>query len=215
MGDRVVLLHGLGRSPRSMRRLAKGLEEAGFEPIAIGYPSRSYTIAELIEQLRPRLAALGPGTIHFVGHSLGAMLLRFLLAEAMPFAVGRFVMLAPPNRGAYVVTRLGRYRILHRFFGRPTRELFRDAPWLAAWPVPNCEIGVIAGSRSFHPLAPVSWVNAVLNPYATDGTVELDSTQLPGMRDHVVIAANHTFICDHPEALRQTLAFLREGRFAR
>ena len=70
MGDRVVLLHGLGRSPRSMRRLASGLEEAGFAPLAIGYPSRTHSIAELIEQLRPRLAALGPGTIHFVGHSL-------------------------------------------------------------------------------------------------------------------------------------------------
>lgn len=214
MGDRVVLLHGLGRSPLSMRRLASGLAEAGFAPLAIGYPSRTHTVAELVEHLRPHLQALGPGATHFVGHSLGGILLRSLLAEPLPFSVGRFVMLAPPNRGAFVVTRLGRYRFLRPFFGRPTVELFRDAPWLATWPVPACEIGVIAGTRAFHPLAPVSWANAVLNPFAHDGTVELDSTHLAGMCDHVSIGANHTFICNHPEAIRLTIAFLRAGRFA-
>lgn len=214
MGERVALLHGLGRQPRSMRRLAHGLEQAGFEPLPIGYPSRTHSITELIGHLRPRLQALGTGRVHFVGHSLGGILLRALLAEPVPFTIGRFVMVAPPNRGAYVVTRLGRYPMLHRFFGRPAVELFRDAPWLAGWPVPACEIGVIAGSRGFHPLAPVSWANALLNPHAHDGTVELDSTQLPGMRDHIVIAANHTYICDHPETLRLTLAFLKYGSFA-
>lgn len=215
MGERVVLLHGLGRTPRSMRHLARGLEAAGFVPLLIGYPSRTHTIAELLEHLRPYLQALGSGTFHFVGHSLGGILLRALLAEPLPFAVGRFVMVAPPNRGAWVVTRLGQYQLLHRFFGRPTKELYRDAPWLASWPIPACEIGVLAGTRSFHPLAPVSWVNAVLNGHPHDGTVEIDSTHLSTMRDHLAIAANHTYICDHPEAIRQTVAFLRQGRFAR
>jgi pimeloyl-ACP methyl ester carboxylesterase len=214
MGERVVLLHGLGRQPRSMRRLGRGLAEAGFDPLPIGYPSRSHTIPELILHLRPRLQALGAGRIHFVGHSLGCILLRQLLAEPLPFTLGRFVMIAPPNRGAYVVTRLSRYTLLHRLFARPAIELGRDAPWLLRLPVPDCEIGVIAGTRSFHPMAPVSWVNTMLNPHAHDGTVELDSTSLPGMRDHRVIDANHTFICDHPETIRQTIAFLRDGRFA-
>jgi len=214
MGEQVVLLHGLGRSPQSMRRLANGLAQAGYDPLAIGYPSRTHSIAELVVHLRPKLQALGRGTIHFVGHSLGGILLRSLLAEPLPFTVGRFVMLAPPNRGAYVVTQLGRYPVLYRFLGRPTAELYRDAPWLAEWPIPACEIGIIAGTRAFHPFAPVSWANCMLNPHAHDGTVEFDSTHLAGMRDHVAIAANHTFICDHPDALRLTLAFLRNGRFA-
>lgn len=213
MGEPVVLLHGLARTPRSMRRLAKGLAAAGYDPILIGYPSRKLSIAELVAYLRPKLQAMSGGPIHFVGHSLGGILLRALLAEPLPFTVGRFVMLAPPNRGAYVVTRLGRYGILRYLASRPTAELFRDAPWLADWPVPACEIGVIAGSRGLHPLAPVSWANSVLNPHAHDGTVEIDSTHLPGMRDHVTIPANHTFICDHPEALRQTLQFLGTGHF--
>lgn len=214
MGEQVALLHGLGRHPRSMRRLAQDLDRAGYDPVLIGYPSRTHSIPELVDHLRPRLQALGPDKVHFVGHSLGGILLRALLAEPLPFPVGRFVMVAPPNRGAYVVTRLSRYRFLHRFFARPAVELFRDAPWLATWPVPACEIGIIAGRRAFHPLAPVSWLNAVVNPHAHDGTVELDSTHLLGMRDHVVIDANHTYICDHPDTALLTLAFLREGRFA-
>ncbi len=33
------------------------------------------------------------------------------------------------------------------------------------------------------------------------------------MRDFLVVPANHTFICNHPETIRQTITFLRNGSF--
>jgi hypothetical protein len=54
--DTVVLLHGLGRSERSMRHLASRLEEAGFEAHAIGYDSTQKEPAALALDLEQELA---------------------------------------------------------------------------------------------------------------------------------------------------------------
>ncbi len=48
---------------------------------------------------------------------------------------------------------------------------------------------------------------------ASDGTVALDETRLPGLADHCVVAASHSGLVFSPEAARQTAAFLRDGRF--
>ncbi|MGE8262480.1 MAG: alpha/beta hydrolase, partial [Stenotrophomonas sp.] len=50
---------------------------------------------------------------------------------------------------------------------------------------------------------------------ASDGTVALDETQLPGLADHCVIPASHSGLVFSPDAARQTAAFLRDGRFRR
>ena len=54
-----------------------------------------------------------------------------------------------------------------------------------------------------------------LIPGEDDGTVAVDRTRVQGMSDHIVVDASHTFIMLCDEAIRQTLAFLREGRFLR
>ena len=47
----VILLHGLGRTSRSLSKMADALEAAGFRPVNLDYPSRKKTIQELA--LRP------------------------------------------------------------------------------------------------------------------------------------------------------------------
>ena len=46
-----------------------------------------------------------------------------------------------------------------------------------------------------------------------DGTVGLEETQLVGMTDFITVNANHTFIMDHDQTIRQTLYFLEHGYF--
>src|SRR3546814_7071633 len=76
--DRVLLLHGLARTPRSMAGLARALEGAGYAIVNHGYPSRRHDIATLTAQLRAVLAGLPAidGRTHIVGHSLGGLLIR-------------------------------------------------------------------------------------------------------------------------------------------
>ena len=68
---------------------------------------------------------------------------------------------------------------------------------------------MIAGTGSINPLS------GALLPGENDGTVSLASTKLTGMRDFIVLPVSHTFIMRNAEATRQTLEFLRAGRFAR
>ena len=44
----MVLLHGMGRSPRSMRRMGKKLMTHGYQVINEGYPSTEKPISELV-----------------------------------------------------------------------------------------------------------------------------------------------------------------------
>ncbi|MCW5749665.1 MAG: alpha/beta fold hydrolase [Alphaproteobacteria bacterium] len=216
--DLVILVHGLSRTRHSMRHLRRAAEAAGFATQCWAYPSRRHGVRELVQSFRRYLLRLGPrgGRVHFIGHSLGAILIRAALLEPVPFRIGRIVMLAPPNRGVGLVERLSHLAFLQRIFGRPSAELGPGSRFLRRLGTPAAEIGVIAGSRRFHPCNPTSWLNLALNPAAeTDGTVELASTKLPGMRDFLVVDANHSFIIADDEAIEAAIAFLHRGTFPR
>src|ERR1044072_4679791 len=111
MRECVVLLHGLGRGPGSMRKIGQRLDAAGYLVWNQGYPSRSASIEELPERY-VHLALMdcrerGATRVHFVTHSLGGILVRqYMHAHAVP-EVGRVVMLSPPNHGSEVADHLG------------------------------------------------------------------------------------------------------------
>ena len=79
--DVVILLHGLSRTSGSMRRIARALTADGFGVRAWDYPSRQHQIKALAEQFGDWLQRqdLGDRCVHFVGHSLGGILLRMVL----------------------------------------------------------------------------------------------------------------------------------------
>lgn len=218
-GDMVVLLHGLGRSAWSLKRLEWRLQGAGYKTRNIDYPSRRHGIAELVGLLHRRIVETthGASRVHFVGHSLGAVLLRGVLARPVPFAVGRIVMLAPPNAGVGLLERAEMRRLARFLYGRPVLELAPGSPALGALPALEAETGIVAGSARFHPFNPTAYMNALLRPHVAehDGTVEIASTRLSGMKDFVVLPINHSFMADHPETARQVIAFLGQGAFTR
>jgi len=210
--DCVVLLHGLARGPASMLRIEWALEREGYRAVNASYPSTKQTIEELAEGIIPKALALcAPGeTRHFVTHSMGGILVRQYLSVSPVENLGRVVMLGPPNKGSEIVDRLGDQPGYETING-PAGKQLGTGPGSK----PNSlgpatfELGVIAARNSANPF----FSNMI--PGRDDGKVSVESTKLEGMADHIEIAATHTFMSFDPEAIRQVLAFLRNGRFDR
>ncbi|MEX2188488.1 MAG: alpha/beta fold hydrolase [Pirellulales bacterium] len=215
-GEIVVALHGLFRARTSMGRLCRFLhDEASYEVCNVSYPSTRADVASHARNLASIVAGLDGATrVHFVGHSMGNIVVRRYLAdrgqasddEGLP-PVGRMVMIAPPNQGAQLARRLARLGLLHVVLGRPLAELGRDWSQLERGLATPREFGVIAGGRGR---------TSGYNPLLTgddDLVVSVEETRLDGASDFIVLPAMHAFIMNRPEVQRQTAHFLKTGTF--
>lgn len=213
--EHVILLHGLGRRSASLSGLRRGLDTAGFETEYWPYPSRRRRLDGHIEAFRTWLSDRKfDGPVHFVGHSLGGLIIRGAVSGEVPFELGRIVLIATPNQGAGVVSRYEHHRLPHLVFGEPLQDLSEAALSNRGLGVPETEIGVIAGLQRFHPLNPMSYINSFhYRGVEHDGTVALANTELTGATDSIAINAHHTFISNHPETVAQTIYFFKNGKF--
>jgi hypothetical protein len=195
-----------------MRPLERELTLAGYRVHNLSYPSTRQSPERLVEHLHAEITDCcgWAGRVHFVTHSLGGVMARAYLAEHPMPNLGRVVMLAPPNHGSEYVDVAGHWRLFQALLGPTAAQLGTGATSLPnRLPGPDFELGVIAGTNSINPIG-----NAVIGT-VSDGTVSVSSTQLAGMRDFIEVDASHTFIMRNAAATRQTIEFLREGRFTR
>lgn len=209
----VVLLHGLARSDRSMTRMASALAAEGYDVINVDYASTKAPIHTLAaEAIGPALAetkARQAARVHFVTHSMGGILVRQYLKAHSIERLGRVVMLGPPNQGSEIVDKLGDSWIFSAVNGPAGRQLGTKPDSLPNQLGPvDFDLGVIAGDRS------VNWINSLLIAGADDGKVSVERTKVTGMKAYLVIHATHPYLMKNSRAIRETVHFLREGKFA-
>ena len=211
--EEVILLHGLCRTSRSMAKMESALADAGYKVRNVDYPSRTATIEKLaddaIGQAVSDCQQDGSAKIDFVTHSLGGILVRSYLARHTIPNLGRVVMLAPPNQGSEIVDKLGWLFLFKWINGPAGNELGTDKNSTPnKLGSANFPVGIIAGDRS------INWINSLfLIPGRDDGKVSVERIKLAGMSDHIVIHATHPFIMSNRKAIRQTIQFLRTGKF--
>jgi len=197
----VLLVHGLGRTSLSLRRLGRDLADAGHRPEYFGYRPWAESYAAMRNRLAVRLVMLSEqGPYALIGHSLGGLLLRDALCHAggrMPELLVLLAAPAAPPRAARLAWRLPPFRWFARDAGRELVE------WAAPGEIPDPRYRclVIAGTRG---------PGGRWTPFrgeANDGILAVSETAIGSAARLATVRATHTFIMNHPD----TRAIIREA----
>lgn len=200
----VLLVHGLLNPGWWLRPLAARLRAEGFAPRVFGYSSvlggPQRAIPRLAECLRREPVQA------IVGHSLGGLVALEALRQVPDAPVWRVVCLGSPLCGSGTARRLAAHPVTRPILGRSAGMLQTG---LCRWDGPQ-EVGVVAGDVA-------RGLGRLFSRFqgASDGTVAVDETRLPGVADHCVVHNSHTGLVLSREAAHQVAQFLRHGRFER
>ena len=203
--ETVVLVHGLWMHGLAMGLMRRRIVRHGYRAVSYSYPSMQLTLTENADRLARYCRALG-ARVHFVGHSLGGLILLRMLERSSGFMVGRVVLTGTPFVECLAARRLARLPGGRAALGRSFPEWLESArPALDA----KFEIGVIAGR------IPVGIGRLVAPdlPQPCDGVVRVAETRFPAMRDHIVLNVSHSGMLISRAVVRQICVFLREGKF--
>ncbi|PCJ47130.1 MAG: hypothetical protein COA74_12210 [Gammaproteobacteria bacterium] len=214
--SQVVLLHGLGRTPRSMAKLSKSFEQQGYSVINLGYNSLLDNYQKILRTLNKKINHWHDPEkkIHFVGHSFGGILIRGLLAENPDWNKGRCVMIGTPNKGTKTASFLISQWWSKYFVPKVTTDLAPDSELMRSLPEPSIETGIIAGDVNYHLLIPISWYYKKATDDAPgDGVVELVNTKTDNMTDFIIMPLHHSFMPWDKDLMKQVVHFIDKGKF--
>jgi len=199
----VILTHGLWVPGLVMKPLAARLGAAGLRCHSFNYMGRARPLEAHAERLARFARAVGPA--HFVGHSLGGLVILNALAAEPGLEAGRVVLMGTPARGCLAGRRFGRHAFGRWFLGE-SRGLWAEgrAPrWERREP-----LGVMAGTV---PLGLGRLFGTL--PGANDGVVTVEETAVPGMTERITLPLGHSQLIFSARAARLVETFLKEGRF--
>lgn len=201
--ETVILVHGLWVPGVVMQPLAARLERAGFRCHTFSY----YGAGRPFEAHCERLARFARelGTAHFVGHSMGGLVILDALNRHPDLQVGRVVLLGTPVKGCFAGRRIARLAAGRWFLGR-SEQLWREGR-AARWQRSEA-LGILAGSL---PLGLGRLFGAL--PGVNDGVVSLEETTVEGMAERIVLPVGHSAMLLSARVASSIAAFLAHGSF--
>jgi pimeloyl-ACP methyl ester carboxylesterase len=205
--EHIVIVHGLWMTGLELGVLQHRLRvDHAFEPSIFSYPSITGSMAEHVASLRAYVQAHKCERLHFVGHSLGGIVVLKMLEASDDIPPGRVVCLGSPMQGSCAVTGFARWPFARAALGAAIcEEVLATKP--RHWDGRR-DVGIIAGSlciglgRMFADFQEPS-----------DGTLLVSETKLDGAKDHIVMPVSHTGMVFSADVAAQIAKFLREGRF--
>lgn len=204
MARDAVLVHGLWVPALVMTPLAARLQGAGYRCHLFAYPGRERPLEAHAERLARFAHDLG--TAHFVGHSLGGLVVLEALLRHPATAVAKVVLLGTPVRGNLAGRRLAQQGWGRWFLGA-SEPLWREGR-AARWTRPE-PLGVIAGTQ---PLGLGRLFGALPGP--NDGVVRLEETEVEGMRERKILPLGHSAMLLSARVAAQVGTFLAHAHFS-
>jgi pimeloyl-ACP methyl ester carboxylesterase len=200
----VVIVHGLWVNSMLMRLLGYRIRRCGFDVAYFSYDSVRATLEQNAARMARFAAALSVSTVHWVGHSLGGIVILKMLEQCPEPRTGRIVLMGSPSAGSYAARALAKTAAGRWLLGRSTPLVETKAALPGKY-----ALGVIAGCRG------LGMGQLILHalPRPNDGVVTVAETDVPGMQDHIVLRVSHSGMLVSSSAAKQVCAFLKAGRF--
>lgn len=185
---KVLLIHGLGRTPASLLHLEWRLQQTGYRTEQFGYLALTESYDRIVERLQARLRVLSAqGPYGVVAHSLGGLLMRSALRESHITPPLHIFMLGTPNQPPRLAEQAWRLLPFQWFSGQCGFNLASPS-FFASLPVLSSPYTIVAGT---------SGPRGLLSPFGTelnDGIVALSETPISTRDPIVQLPVEHTFM---------------------
>ncbi|MEA3385435.1 MAG: alpha/beta fold hydrolase [Thermodesulfobacteriota bacterium] len=204
--EAVILVHGLWMNGMEMSLLKHRLNRFGYQPWSFRYSSTRLDLTEIATRLNTFVEQIPAQTIHFVGHSLGGLVILKLFEIFPRQRPGRIIALSPPYQGSETARRLIRLPGGRNLIGRSIIELLDgDIP---AWSGER-DLGVIGGTLNFGFGRLIGAVG-----HSGDGTIRLEEMRIPKARDFITLRVSHMGLVVSKRVATEVYHFLEHGRFS-
>lgn len=204
-----VFVHGLwltgAESVLLRRRIAAS---HGFACHSFTYRTVSNSVQPVIEKLAQFVSRIDADRVHFVGHSLGGIVLHRYFEQATDLPPGRVVFLGSPTVKSKTAERVGRLPVLRSMIGRMVADELVQSTAMREWRCDR-ELGCIAGTR---PMGLGRFFARFDED--CDGTIGVSETKLPGHTAHVTLPVSHMGLLLSSQVAAEVGAFLETGRFS-
>ena len=144
--------------------------------------------------------------VHFVGHSMGGLIIRAMLAQREVDGLGRCVFIGTPSNGTPLAELVVRRIPPIAWLFRPYYDLDDGMDIAAPVNVPPPEMGAIAGTEN--DLLFGTWIEG-----ESDGRVPLKSVPFKGMAEMITLPYHHEEIHHKEDTARYVVRFLATGAY--
>ena len=206
--ETVVLIHGFGRDADSMAGLSNWFKNAGYGVEQVEYESLTQNMDEIKKEVFDQIdrCCLELMKVHFVGHSIGGLLIRSYLGENNISNLGRVVLIGTPNKGWYDTEIFDQQWLPHIAIPVLMDIAGEDTDFLNSLEPPYYDLGVIAGDIG------IGVIEFLLGG-PNDGLVRVESTQVEGMKDFVIVRLAHYDLRSKKIVADHAINFLKHGSF--
>jgi pimeloyl-ACP methyl ester carboxylesterase len=203
-----VFVHGLFLNGAEFALLRRRIARThGYECHRFSYPTVRGSLETTLERLRQFVRRIDADQVHFVGHSLGGIVLSRYFESEPAAPAGRVVLLGTPLAGSRSARAVARHALLRRLVGPLVAQELVESCAPRRWPEAR-DLGVIAGTR------PIGLGRFFARfEEDCDGTVAVSETKLPGHRHHLTLPVSHMGMLGSPAVAEQVGEFLANGAF--
>lgn len=201
--ETIVLVPGLGFGGFETSLLGYRLGRRGYRVVTFFHFPWRGSLADKASALHAKVEAIGSPTVHYVGHSMGGLIIIRMLLHPAIRSRGRIVLLGSPVNGSVAARKLAGSRIGRWLLGNCMMDARNGFSALPA----DREAGAIAGRLDIG----VGWFIGVEKP--CDGVVRVSEAVHADLRDRRVIPVSHSGMLLSRRVVNLVTAFIRDGAF--